>query len=131
MDHRFSLVQGKFIETPAQIHVICLASHWSLGDISLPLQSVQLDKRAAGLSNLQQPGTGSLPSYIFQMKFKISIKNFPQYGQGGFSFSLANADLRRFGASQGKTKPQIWQTVMGVLLQTVLLSPRKWACRMM
>lgn len=53
MDHRFPLVQGKFIETPAQIHVICLAVHWSLGDISLPLQSVQLDKRAAGLSNLQ------------------------------------------------------------------------------
>lgn len=93
MDHRFSLVQGKFIETLAWIHVICLAVHWSLGYISLPLQSVQLDKRAAGLSNLQQPGTGSWPSYIFQKKFTISIMDFPQYGQRGFSFSLANVDL--------------------------------------
>lgn len=67
------LVQGKFIGTLARIHVICLAVHWSRGSISLPLQSVQLDKRAGGLSNLQQPGTGSLPTYISQMKFTISI----------------------------------------------------------
>lgn len=73
MDHRSSLVQGKFIGTLARIHVICLAVHWSLGYISLPLQSVQLDKRAGGLSNLQQPGTGSQPSYRYQRKFTILI----------------------------------------------------------
>lgn len=87
MDHRFSLVQGKFIGTLARIHVICLAVHWSLGYISLPLQSVQLDKRAGGLSNLQQPGTGSRPSYIFQMKFTISITDLSHYmDKSGFQF---------------------------------------------
>jgi len=54
MDHWAFLVQGKFIGTIAQIRVICLAVHWSLGYISLPLHPVQLDKRAAGLPNLQQ-----------------------------------------------------------------------------
>lgn len=93
MDHRPSLVQGKFIGTLARIHVICLAVHWSLGYISLPLQSVQLDKRAGGLSNLQQPGTGSQPSYIFQMKSTISIMDRSQYGQSSFSFSLANIGI--------------------------------------
>ncbi len=103
MDHRSSLVQGKFIGTLAQIHVICLAAHWSLGYISLPLQSVQLDKRAGGLSNLQQPGTGSRPSYIFQMKFTISIMDLSQYGRRGFGFCLTNIGIRWFGAFEGKT----------------------------
>lgn len=103
MDHRSSLVQGKFIGTLARIHVICLAVHWSLGHISLPLQSVRLDKRAWSLSNLQQPGTGSQPNYTFQMKFTIPIMRLSQYGQSGFGFSLANMGAWWFGVSEGKT----------------------------
>lgn len=93
MDHWPSLVQGKFIGTLARIHVICLAAHWSLGYISPALQSVQLDKRAAGLSNLQQPETGSQPRYIFQMKFTISVMDLSQYGQSVCGFSLANISI--------------------------------------
>lgn len=103
MDHRSPLVQGKFIGTLARFHVICLAVHWSRGYISLLLQSVQLDKRARGLSNLQQPGTGSQPSSIFQVKSTISIMHLSQYGQSGFSFTLANVGIWRFGACEGKT----------------------------
>lgn len=125
MDHRPSVVQGKFIGTLAWIHVICLAAHWSLGYISPALQSVQLDKRAGGLSNLQQPGTGSQPRYIFQMKFTISIMNLSQYGQSSFSFSLANISIWWFGASEGKTTSYLADTN-----STVSLSVSKWACRM-
>lgn len=39
-DHRAPLVQGKFIASLARICVMCLAVHWSLGCIPLPLQSV-------------------------------------------------------------------------------------------
>lgn len=66
MDHWTSLVQGKFIGSLAQIHVICLAVHCSQECILL---SVQLDKRARGLSNLLQPGTDSQSK--LQIKKKI------------------------------------------------------------
>lgn len=115
MDHRFSLVQGKFIGTLARIHVICLAVHWSLGYISLPLQSVQLDKRAGGLSNLQQPGTGSQPSYIFQMKFTISIMDLSQYmDKSGFRFLTGT--YKPYDSLQllKEKQPVIWQTVIVV-----------------
>jgi len=88
MDQRSTPVQGKFIGTLARSHVICLAAHWSPGRIALPLQSAQLDKRAGGLSNLQQPGPASQPSFVFQMKFTISIMDLSQYGQSGFSWQI-------------------------------------------
>lgn len=114
MDHRSSLVQGKFIGTLARIHVICLAVHWSPGYISLPLQSVQLDKRAGGLSNLQQPGTGSRPSYIFQMKFTISIMDLSQYGHK--AVSVSHWQMRAYDGLEllKEKQPVIWQTVIVV-----------------
>lgn len=97
MDHRLALVQGKFIGSLARIHVICLAAHWSPGCNSLPLQAVQLDKRAAGFSDLQQPGTLRGQLTYFKKNFTLSITDLLQDGRGRFSLSLVNVDPPRSG----------------------------------
>lgn len=73
-------------------------------------------KGQGGLSNLQQPGTGSQPSYIFQMKFIISIMDLSQCMDRSSLFGVSLADI---GSTMvldllKEKQPVIWQTVMVV-----------------
>lgn len=71
MDHRFSLVQGKFIGTLARIHVIGLAAHWSLGCNSL--FNLTKGQRASQMSSSQEQVRGQVTYFKRNSHYQLGI----------------------------------------------------------
>lgn len=113
MDHRSFLVQGKFIGTLAQIHVICLAVHWSLGYISLPLQSVQLDKgqEAYQISSSQERVLSQVTYFKWNSQYQLWIS--PSMDK---AVLVSHWQIQAYDGLEllKEKQPVIWQTVIVV-----------------